>query len=146
MNKGIISISDWKDYCIRCCILTHWGHVMHICVGNNTNITIIGSDNGLSPGRCPAIIWTNDGILLFGPLGTNLSEIAIEILTFPFKKIWLKVSSAKWWPSCFSLNVLSDGIGGCQTSENSSPCGPSTYRLISQQSVLVDKKDNHTVW
>ena len=141
LNKGIISISDWKDYCIRCCLLTHWGSVTHICVGN---LTIIVSDNGLSPGRGQAIIWTNAGILLFGPLGTNFREITIEILACPFKKMRLKVSSAKWWPSCFGLNVLSDGIGGCQTSENSSPSGPSTYRLLSQQSVLVDKKDNHT--
>ena len=34
-------------------ILTHWGRVTHICVGNQT---IIGSDNGLSPGRRQAII------------------------------------------------------------------------------------------
>ena len=46
--------------------LTHWGLVMHICVNKVTNI---GSDNGLSPGRRQAIIWTNAGILLIGPLG-----------------------------------------------------------------------------
>ena len=40
--------------------LTHWGRVTHICVGN---LTIIGSDNGLSPGRRQAIIWTSAGIL-----------------------------------------------------------------------------------
>ena len=33
----------------------------------------IGSDNGLSPDQCQAIIWTNAGILLIGPLGTNFS-------------------------------------------------------------------------
>ena len=33
---------------------------------------IIGSDNGLSPVRRQAIIWTNAGILLIGPLGANL--------------------------------------------------------------------------
>ena len=42
--------------------LTHWGRVTHICVGKQT---IIGSDNGLSPGRRQAIIWTNDGLLLW---------------------------------------------------------------------------------
>ena len=47
---------------------THWGRVTHICVGN---LTIIGPDNGLSPGRRQAITWTNAGILLIGPLGTN---------------------------------------------------------------------------
>ena len=83
-------------------LLTHWGRVTHICVGN---LTIIGSDNGLSPGRCQAIIWTNAGIILIGSLGTNLSEILIEILTFSFKKMCLKLSSAKWRPFCLGLNL-----------------------------------------
>ena len=75
----------------------------HICVGK---LTTIGSDNGLSPGRRQAIIWTNAGLLLIGPLGTNFSEILIEILTFSFNKLHLKVSSAKWRPFCLGLNVL----------------------------------------
>ena len=83
--------------------LTHWGRVTHICVGN---LTIIGPDNGLSPGRCQAIIWTNAGILLIGPWGTNFSEILIGIHKFSFKKINLKMSSAKWRPFCLGLNVL----------------------------------------
>ena len=86
-------------------LLTHWGRATHICVGN---LTIYGSDNGLSPERRQAIIWTNAGILLIGPLGTNFSEILIEILTFSFKKMRLKVSSAKRWPFCPGLNVLTD--------------------------------------
>ena len=83
--------------------LTHWGRVTHICV---SKLTIIGSDNGLSPGRRQAIIWTNAGILMIGPLGTNFGEILIEILTFSFKKMRLKVSSANRRPFCLSLNVL----------------------------------------
>ena len=67
--------------------LTHWSRVSHICI---SKITIIGSDNGLSPGRRQAIIWTSVGILLIGPLGTNFSEISIEIYTFSFKKMHLK--------------------------------------------------------
>ena len=85
--------------------LTHWGRVRHICVGS---LTIIVSDNGLSPGRRQAIIWTNVGRLLIGPLGTNFSEIIIEILTFSFKKMRLKASSAKWRPFCLGLNVLNE--------------------------------------
>ena len=42
-------------------------------------LAIIGSDNGLSPDRRQAIIGTNAGILLIAPLGTNFSEILIEI-------------------------------------------------------------------
>ena len=75
----------------------------YICVGN---LTTIVSDNGLSPGRRQAIIWTNAGILLIGSLWTNFSEILIEIPTFSFKKMRLKVSSAKWRPFCLGLNAL----------------------------------------
>ena len=88
---------------VELCGLTHWGRVTHICVSKQT---IIGSDNGLSPSRRQAIIWTNAGILLIGTLGTNFSEIFIEIRIFSFKKMGLNVSSAKWRPFCLSLNVL----------------------------------------
>ena len=46
--------------------LTHWGRATHICV---SKLTVVGSDNGLSPGWRQAIIWINDGILLIRPLG-----------------------------------------------------------------------------
>ena len=83
--------------------LTHWGRVTHICV---SKFTIIGSDNGLSPGRRQAIIWTNAWVLLIRPIGTNFNEMLIEILTVSFMKMRLKVSSAKWRPFCLGLNVL----------------------------------------
>ena len=45
---------------------------MHVC---GSELTIIGSDNGLAPGQRQAIIWTNAGILLIGPLGQwNLKQ------------------------------------------------------------------------
>ena len=76
----------------------------HICVSKQS---IIASDNSLSPGRRQAIIGTNAGILSIRTLGTNFSEILNEILTFSFKKMCLKVSSAKWRPFCLGLNELS---------------------------------------
>ena len=90
--------------------LIHWGRVTHICV---SNLTIIGSDNGLLPGRRQAIIWTNTGILLIGPLRTNFSEISIEILTFSIKKMRFKVSSAKMAailsrPQCVKNKLLTE--------------------------------------
>ena len=88
-------------------LLTHWGRVTHICI---VKLTIIGSDNGLSPGRRQAIIWTNAGILLIGPLGTNFIQILIGIQTFPFKKMHLKMSSAKWRPFCLGLNELKQAL------------------------------------
>ena len=89
--------------------LTHLGRVTHICV---SKLTIIGSDNGLSPGRRQAIIWTNTKILLIRTLGTNFSEILIAIHVFLFKKMPLKMSSAKWRPFRLGLNVLTLVIPG----------------------------------
>ena len=82
---------------------THWGRVMHICVGK---LTIISPDNGLSPGRRQAIIWANARILLIRPLGTYFNEILIEIYASSLTKMHLKLSSGKWRPFCLSLNVL----------------------------------------
>ena len=63
------------------CPLIYWGRVTHICV---SKLTTTGSDNGLSPGRRQAIIWTNAGILSVGLLGWNFSELLIEIQNFSF--------------------------------------------------------------
>ena len=70
---------------------------------------MIGSDNSLSHGRRQAIIWTNDGILSIGPLRKNFSEILIEVHTFSFKKIHMKMSFGKWRPFCLGLNVAGCG-------------------------------------
>ena len=79
---------------------------MHISI---SKLTIIGSDNGLSPGQRPAIFWANGGILLIGPLGTNFIEILIAIETFSFEKMHLKILSEKCRPFCIGLNVLKKG-------------------------------------
>ena len=75
----------------------------HICV---SKLTIIGSDNGLSPGRRQAIICTNAGILIIWTLGTYFSEILSETHTFSLKKRHLKMSSGRRRPFCLGLNVL----------------------------------------
>ena len=89
--------------------LTRWGRGTHTCF---SKLTTIGSDNGLSPGRCQSIIWTNAGILLIGSLGTNFNEASIEIHTFWFKKIHLKLSSGKWRLFCLGLNPTEIITGG----------------------------------
>ena len=72
---------------------------MHIFI---RRLTIIDSDNGLSPGWRQAIIWTNARILLIGTLETHFSEMQSEINTFSCKKMHLKMLSGKWtflpWP------------------------------------------------
>ena len=84
------------------CILTHWGREIHICASKPT---IIDSDKNFLPDRHQAIIWTNVGILLTGPLRTNFSEILIEIYMFSFKKRHLKMSGI-WRLFCLGLNML----------------------------------------
>ena len=82
--------------------LTHWGRVTHICV---SKLTGIGSDNGLSPGRRQAIIWTNAGILLIGPIGTNFNEIfyrnsCIFIQENSFENVVCEMASILYRPQC----------------------------------------------
>ena len=83
--------------------LYHWVPVTHICI---SNLTIIGSDNGFSPGQCQAIIWTNGEKLLIWPLGTNFNEILIEIHWSQIKKIGFEMSPARCRPFCLGLNLL----------------------------------------
>ena len=102
----LIGLTVWLLYnkiCTHFCCWTHWGRVTHICVDK---LTMIGSDNCLSPGRRQAIIWTNYGILLITHIGTNFNAILTKIRTFSFNKIHLKMSSGKWRPFCLGLNVL----------------------------------------
>ena len=112
--------AKWLTICFN--VLTHWGRVTDICVGN---LTTIGSDNGMSPDRRLAIIWTNAKILLIGSLGTNFSEILAEIHTISFKKMHYKMSSRKWAilsrPQCVNTHPVSCKpdiiavVGGCCT-------------------------------
>ena len=69
---------------------THLPLAPHTCVVNRVSI---GSNNGLSPIRRQAIIWTNTGLLSIGPIGTNFGEILIK--PFSFKKMRSKMSYVK---------------------------------------------------
>ena len=60
------------------------------------------SDNGLSPDRRQAIFWTNALVLSIGPLGSNLSEIRIEIQNFIHENafeyvVWEMASILSGW-------------------------------------------------
>ena len=84
--NGFWVIFGRKPPCGRPVRLTHWGRVTHICV---SKFTIIGLNNGLSPGRRETTILANEEILLIWSLGTNFSEILIEIHISSFNKcIW----------------------------------------------------------
>ena len=54
------------------------------------------------------IFWTNARILLIRPLGTNFSENQLKKQNFSFMKMHLKMSPAKWQPSCPRGDELSN--------------------------------------
>ena len=93
-------------------LFTHWCRVTHICV---RKLNIICSDNGLSPGRCQAIISTNAGVLLTWPLLTTSSEIWIAIYIYffiqvnAFESVFSKTAAILSRPQCVELSQ-----GKCQ--------------------------------
>ena len=61
-----------------------------------------------------AITWANATMLSIRTLRTNYSEILSKIHTFSFKKMHLKVPSAKWRQFYLGLNVLKDNyVSNC---------------------------------
>ena len=92
-------------------LLTHWCRVMHIYF---TKLTITGSDNGLSPGQCRAIIWTNVGILLIEPLDKlqrNLNRNwHIFIQENPLENVVWKMAAILSRPQCVKSLSPGDAI------------------------------------
>ena len=117
----------------------HSGRVTHTCV---SKLTIIGSDNGLSPGRRQAIIWSNTVILLIRALGINFSEILNGIHMFSFKKMFLKMST-KWRQFCLGLSVLTFFLKFCDTYirqwAESAFIQVMTFRMFGATPLLVPK-------
>ena len=75
-----------------------------------SKLTIIASDNGLSPGRCHAIIRINAGILLIGALRNIFQWNLTRNSHILIHEMLLKLSSAEWRPFRHGLNVLSNYI------------------------------------
>ena len=78
-------------------VLIHWGRVTHICV---SKLTVVGSDNGLPPGRRQAIVWTNAEILLIGPSGTCFRNLNRNSYVFIQENAFCKMAAICFWPQC----------------------------------------------
>ena len=118
------------------------GHASHITV----KLGIIGSYSALSPGRRQAIIWTNAGTLSIGPLGTDFSEIGIEIYTFSFKNafendfwemtaILSRPQRVLTWTRCSTYRL----VGVCST-----PCLCYKQRKLRSSAWMTFCQGNHT--
>ena len=105
-----------------------------------SKLTIIGLDNGLSPGRHQSIIWTNAGVLLIGPWETNFSEILKQILYIfiqenAYENFVRKLAAILSWPQC--VNWLAPGrcdTNYCQTSNISRTL--LEYRIVDHSDVV----------
>ena len=75
--------------------LTHWEWVTHKCVSKQALVQIMA---------CHLVrakpLSNQCGILVTGSLGTNCSEILIDIHAFPFPKIHLKMLAILFRPQC----------------------------------------------
>ena len=107
--------------------LTHWGRVTHICVGK---LTIIAA------ARRQAIIWTNAGILLIWPLGTNFSEILIGIQNIFVQENALENVVCQMASICLSLNVLNNDTLMLSYGRCGAKCLPSHFAGIDLVSFL----------
>ena len=89
-------------------LLTLWGRVTHICVSKQA---IIGSENGLSPGRCQVIIWTCAGLLVIWTFGNKLQwnlnkNLYIFIQENAFENVVWKMAAILSRPQCVELILI----------------------------------------
>ena len=108
MNHCMLYLNLYDILDIR---LNVWARVTYICL---SNLTIIGSDNGLSPGQRQSIIWTNPGLLLIGqaiiislwpsllthkcvtrPQWINVSQI--PIYSVHIERVWYAFDKGHTW-------------------------------------------------
>ena len=75
------------------------------------NPTLVGSDNGFSPGRRQAIIWTNDGILFIRPFGTQWNfnrHLQISNQENAYENVVCEMAAILSQPQCvYVVNCLS---------------------------------------
>ena len=89
-------------------VLTHWGRVTHIYV---SKLPTIGSDNGLSPGRRQAIIWTNAGNIVDWTLMNKLQwNFNRNCKTFvqenAFESVVCEMATMFSRPQCVNIVVI----------------------------------------
>ena len=89
-----------------------WNHLPQCRISASVNSVCIGSNNGLSPDRRQAIIWTNAGILLIRPIGKDISEIRIKMSSGKWRIFCPGEMHMKYYPNRSFLQSTSNGING----------------------------------
>ena len=104
-----------------------------------SKMTILGSDNGLSPGRCQTIIWANPGIVnwtLGNKLQWNLNwNLYIFIQQNVFENVFRKMATILFLTQCVKFLQLIQRLGTCKF-----------HQLHAQYSIELQRLDNLTWW
>ena len=95
-RKSLWSMSQTKT-------LIHWGQVMHICVSKLRHHWL---RQWLLACLAPNHYFDQCWLVVISPSRTYLNEILLDIQSFIFKKMHLKMLCAKWQPSCPGLKML----------------------------------------
>ena len=92
----------------------------------SVNHITVGTDNGLSPMLCLAMLCTNDDLLSTGTLQIKLRwHLNMLHCLFSFKKMHLNMPSEKRWP--FGSKLFTISLPGISTH-----CGQSTHMCLSK--------------
>ena len=84
--RYLIQLASQGQHYWHTTLLTEAGWSKH----KSVNWVMVGSDNGLSPARCEATIWTNADILLMRLQGRNY---VFFLRKFVFNKMYFKMST-----------------------------------------------------
>ena len=118
----------------------------YICV---SKLAIIGSDNGLLPGRRQVINWISVGILFIGPSGINCNfnrNVHIFIQENAFENVVCKMASILSRPQCADLKTPKLRITGQAITRTNAgillirPLGTNVREILSKRHTFSYKK------
>ena len=124
--------------------LTRWGRVTHKYA--SLNWATFGSNNGLSPVWRQATFCTNVTILSIRRHGTFFNDIVFKVYKFSFKKMHLKMLSAKWRSFRLGPNMLNKSYKDHTNSDNVSTTKQNKTRPYAYLMVCYSNHiSNHTL-
>ena len=127
----------WVPFSNNASALTHWGRATHICVGK---LTIIGSDNGLSPWPVPSDYLNQCWNIVHWTIGNKFQcnvnrNWYIFIKENPFENVVWKMSAILSRPQCVKTFHFT---GHLTVSSKIYPSQPQTKKMFGINSLLHD--------
>ena len=114
ISKMVITVKWWLLHIvILAALLTHWRQVTHICI---SRLTIIGSDNGLSPSHYLNQCWNIVNLTPRNKLQWNIDwNSYISIQENGFEMVVCVMAAILSWPQCVN-SLRPSNCGWCHGS------------------------------